>query len=147
MPAYAAESSKQPAAGEQSKRDEQFIQQLTGVVLEGTYTTTGQAKPESKPDRYEISGVTKLPGDFWLFQARYGDLPLPPLPLKVLWAGDTPVITMDDFTIPKLGTFSFRVMFDRDLYAGTWKHDDKGGHMIGTVRKKDKSPADTEATE
>ena len=113
---------------------------MTDVVLEGTYTTVGE-QGKAEPDRYEIASVKKLQGNYWLFQARYGEMPLPPLPLKVVWAGDTPVISMNDFTIPKLGTFSFRVMIHRELYAGIWQHGEKGGHMTGTVsrRKADSS--------
>jgi hypothetical protein len=130
-------SGAEPPGGETPNRaalEKQFTERLQAVVLEGTYTTTGEEAP--KPDRYEIASVAKLQGDLWLFQAKYGDTVLPPLPLRVLWAGDTPVISMNDFTIPALGTFSFRVMIHGDLYAGTWKHDEKGGHMTGVISKK-----------
>jgi hypothetical protein len=111
--------------------EKEFAENLSSAVLVGTFTTIGEEA--SKPDRYEIAKVTKLQDDFWLFQAKYGDKTMPPLPLKVLWAGNTPVITMDDFTIPLLGTFSFRVMIDGDLYVGTWVHDERRGHMIGRI--------------
>lgn len=136
-PAPSAEPAS--AAEQQEAREKAFADHLSGSVLVGKYTTTpaaGDEEAETKPDRYEIARVSKLEGDVWLFEARYGDTPLPPLPLKVLWAGKTPVITMDDFTIPALGTFSFRVMIDGPLYAGTWRHDEKGGHMLGTIEKK-----------
>jgi hypothetical protein len=134
----AAASAAEPPAQELPGRDaleKQFAERLRESVLVGTYSTTGEA--ETKPDRYEIASVAKLQGDVWLFQAKYGDKVLPPLPLRVLWAGDTPVISMNDLTIPALGTFSFRVMIHGDLYAGTWKHDDKGGHMTGTISRKE----------
>lgn len=131
-----ATAAEQPSAEapDRAALEKQFIERLHSVVLEGTYTTTGE-EGTAKPDRYEIASVAKLQGDFWLFQAKYGDTVLPPLPLRVLWAGDTPVISMNDLTIPALGTFSFRVMIHGDLYAGTWKHDEKGGHMTGTIKK------------
>jgi hypothetical protein len=120
--------------------EKEFTDNMSEAVLIGTYTTVGEGKDGSpKPDSYEIRKVSKLKGDYWLFRAKYGDTNLPPLPLKVLWAGGTPVITMDDFTIPLLGTFSFRVMIDGDLYVGTWQHGKKRGHMIGTIRKSEET--------
>jgi hypothetical protein len=56
-----------------------------------------------------------------------------PLPLPIEWAGNTPVIVVDDVTIPGMGTFSARVMFFADHYAGYWKHGDHGGHLFGVV--------------
>lgn len=58
-----------------------------------------------------------------------------PLVLPVEWAGETPVISMTDFTIPGMGTFSCRVLFHKDRYAGTWQHGEKGGHMWGLIEK------------
>jgi hypothetical protein len=53
--------------------------------------------------------------------------------VEVKWAGKTPVITLDNVTIPGLGTFSSRVVIDGPLYAGTWQHDAVGGHMFGKI--------------
>ena len=47
------------------------------------------------------------------------------MPLPVKWVGEIPVISMQDFTIPGLGTFSAHVVIDRDKYAGTWAHGNK----------------------
>jgi hypothetical protein len=55
--------------------------------------------------------------------------------LDVKWAGTTAVITLDDLTIPGLGTFSSRVVIDDGKYAGTWRHDKVGGHLFGVVEK------------
>ena len=86
---------------------------------------------------YEIKEVRKLPdGDLWVITARikYGEHDLTvPVPLEVKWAGTTPVLTLDNLTIPGLGTFSARVVLHRDKYAGTWQHDDSGGHLFGKI--------------
>ena len=58
-----------------------------------------------------------------------------PMPLPVKWAGEIPVISMQNFTIPGLGTFSAHVVIDRGKYAGTWAHGNKGGHLYGTIHK------------
>lgn len=116
-----------------------FSNALTDVVFVGNFTVTGNNNQPLREDRYEISRVTKLPsGDYWLFYARikYGqhDVTLP-LPLEVKWAGKTPVITLDNVTIPALGTFNARVLIDGDRYAGTWTHGKVGGHMFGKIEK------------
>ena len=63
-----------------------------------------------------------------------------PVPVQVKWAGKTPVITVDKVSIPGLGTFSARVLLDNDRYAGTWSHDEKGGHLFGEILPADKKP-------
>lgn len=49
------------------------------------------------------------------------------------WLGDTPMITMTEVPLPPLGTFTARVFFYGDRYAGTWQHDAVGGHMFGRI--------------
>jgi hypothetical protein len=116
----------------------QFAELLHDVTLKGQFTVVGSDRPPAS-EAYTIKSVQKLPdGDYWLFQARikYGenDVTLP-LPLEVKWAGDTPVITLSELTIPGLGTFSARVVIDKQKYAGTWSHGDKGGHLFGVIEK------------
>jgi hypothetical protein len=55
--------------------------------------------------------------------------------LDVKWAANTPVITLDELTIPVLGTFSARVVLHDNKYAGTWRHDAVGGHLFGVIEK------------
>ncbi|MCR9296896.1 MAG: hypothetical protein NXI32_29655, partial [bacterium] len=97
-------------------------------------------------ESYEIQKVEKQPeGDWWLITARikYGERDMVfPVPLEVKWAGTTPVMTLDNMTIPGFGTFGARVVFHKDKYAGTWQHDNVGGHMFGIVEI-----ASTESTE
>lgn len=111
-----------------------FAETMSGSVLVGSYTIDGKSEPP-KSDRYEIVSVSKYDDRTWIFVAKYGKLTMPPLRLPLMWAGNTPVIVLDDFTIPVLGTFSCRVMFDGSRYAGTWQHGDVGGHMWGRIEK------------
>ncbi|MCS1407580.1 MAG: hypothetical protein M2R45_00739 [Verrucomicrobia subdivision 3 bacterium] len=116
-----------------------FEKQLTNATLVGQFTTKGQVNGTGKKEEYAISSVKKMPtGDFWLFKARikYGgtDITLP-MSLEVKWAGDTPIITLTETTIPGLGTFSARVVIYDGQYAGIWKHDEYGGQMFGEIRK------------
>jgi hypothetical protein len=56
-----------------------------------------------------------------------------PLELTVKWAGDTPVITLDELEIPGLGRFTARVLFHGRSYAGIWSGPGHGGQMYGRV--------------
>ena len=58
-----------------------------------------------------------------------------PLPLRVVWAGDTPVITLDKFPVPGMGSFTARVMIFNDQYAGMWDGGNHGGLLYGKVVK------------
>ncbi len=116
---------------------EKFTQTLSGAKLQGNFTIVGRDMDKLPSEEYHIKSVRKLDeGEMWLFTARikYGGKDLTvPLPLEVQWAGDTPVITLTDFAIPGLGTFSSRVVIYNNKYAGTWTHDDVGGHLFGTI--------------
>ena len=48
---------------------------------------------------------------------------------------DTPMISMTDVAIPSMGTFTVRLVFYGDRYAGTWQHGQVGGHMFGRIEK------------
>lgn len=124
----------------QEMREAQFAKTMSGAHLLGRFTIDGMKDGNiPKPERYEIGEVSKVKGDTWKFTARikYGkhDIRVP-LMLRVTWADDTPVINMDDFTIPAMGTFSFRVLFHGDRYVGTWQHGKVGGHMFGKIEPK-----------
>jgi len=89
------------------------------------------------PERYEITEVSKLEGDRWRFNARvkYGNVDVTlPVVVPMVWAGDTPMISITDFAIPGLGDeFGARVVFYDNRYAGTWDHGEYGGMMYGTI--------------
>jgi hypothetical protein len=115
--------------------EKKFQDTMSGVTLVG-YSTRLDKPGVSGEERYVIEKVSKMTGDIWLFRARmrFGshDLALP-LPISVKWAGDTPVITLTDVSIPGLGTFTARVLIYRDQYAGTWSGKNEGGQMFGKV--------------
>lgn len=115
-----------------------FQETLSGSKLVGRFTILGKEDPPAK-EEYTIKSVTKLPqGDYWAFETRikYGNKDVTvPLPLEVKWAGDTPIITLTNLTIPGLGTFDARVVIHGKSYAGTWTHGAVGGHLFGTIEK------------
>ncbi len=133
-------ATQQPAT-QQSAADElhaKFQKLLTGAKLRGQFTVDGQSLDKLQQESYEISKVEKLADsdDLWALTTRiqYGDHDLVvPIAVEVKWAGSTPVITLDELTIPGLGTFSARVLFHKDKYAGTWQHGTHGGHLFGQI--------------
>jgi hypothetical protein len=126
-------SNKTPPA--QQELENQFSEMMTGATLVGQSTRLNK-EGISGNESYAIDKITRLAGDTWLLQARiqYGthDVPVP-VPVKIKWAGDTPVITLTDLTIPGLGTYTARVLLYRDQYAGTWSAQDHGGQIFGKI--------------
>ena len=114
-----------------------FKATLTKATLSGRWCSIkdGQLGLE-KEDKYTIIGVNKVGGDVWLINARiqYGKKDITaPIPVQVKWAGDTPVIIVDDVGVPGSGTYSARVMIYDNTYAGTWSGGDHGGLMNGVI--------------
>ena len=135
----AAPANDAPAvdADDETARFAAFTKAMTNVKLVGRFTIAGDDDKDPIRDEYTISSVAKVgEADLWIVSARirYGSVDLTvPVPVEVKWAGKTPVITLDNVTIPGLGTFSSRVVIDGPLYAGTWQHDAVGGHMFGKI--------------
>jgi len=124
-------------AEDEKARFAKFEKELSGVKFIGHFTIDGRGG--ASEEEYTILSVKKMEkGDLWLFKARvkYGktDLTLP-MPLPVKWAGDKPVIAMDNVKIIGLGTFSSHVVIDGARYAGTWQHGKVGGHLYGRIEK------------
>jgi len=124
--------------------EKRVSEMLSGVTLKGRFTSDRNDTAPAHEDQYDIQSVTKVFGDYWLFQVRikYGnhDRTLP-LPLRVVWAGDTPVITLDNMTVPGFGAFTARVMFFEGRYTGIWDGAGHGGVMVGTFTKQQAAPA------
>ncbi len=123
---------------DQAELEKEFEKTMSGCVLVGKFTVVGKEDQAPKEERYTITKVKKQDDGEWIFLCRiqYGknDATVP-LKLKVEWAGDTPVITLTDLTIPGMGTFTSRVLIYRGWYAGTWQHGPVGGHLFGKIEK------------
>ena len=147
------------ATDEQARLEEIFVKAMTNIVLEGTWQMTGKdgKLTEARDDRYDIISVSKGFADHWVVSARMqfgGNDMIVPFPVRVVWAGDTPIITIDDFAVPGVGTYSARVMIYRDYYCGLWFGKGYSGIMsgrivpAGDVEEKDETPpADGKTTE
>lgn len=133
--------------------EREFADLLTGVTLRGMWQMTGEGglsgkEPltEPKSEAYHIVSAAKLSDDYWLISARIEvdeKNVTVPVPVRVEWAGDTPVITLDDIPIPTMGTYSARVMFFRGFYSGTWLSNTKnyGGILAGRMVREDPTSA------
>jgi hypothetical protein len=148
-PAYAEDDAPRTLetrrAAAKAKLEKAFEKRMTNVVLVGRFSITeGDEEKPSKKDRYQVDKVTKLQNDVWLFHYRRSPDLVFPIPMKIRWAGDTPMILMTNEKIPGMGTFTARVFFYENRYAGTWQHGAVGGHMWGLIRKGKQAPAKSE---
>ena len=120
----------------QAKLEAALAKMLSGATLEGSFTRAGADADATKlaREKYTLGEVKKVAGDMWQFPARiqYGDKDVTlPILLPIRWAGDTPLVVVDQLALPGFGTVSARVMFFEGHYAGYWKHGEHGGHLFG----------------
>ena len=126
---------RKPSVDTQTGLEQKFQQMMSGVTLIG-HSASLKGESMSGEEKYVIEKVSKLRGETWLFHVRiqYGSHDVPvPLPVTIKWAGDTPVITLTNLTIPGLGTYTARVLLYQDQYAGTWSSKDHGGQVFGKI--------------
>lgn len=133
---------------DQLAREQAFEESMRGTVLDGHFTLVrldGDSAAEGggdparlRSERYEIEKVVKRSADIWTFHARiqFGDKDVTlPVPVKLVWAGDTPVVSVTDLGLPGLGSYTARVLFYGDSYAGTWSGRSHGGSMFGRLER------------
>jgi hypothetical protein len=121
----------------QEELEAKFKATLTKAVMSGRWCgiKDGKLTPE-KEDKYTIVSVNKLGGEAWIIHARiqYGNKDfVAPIPVFVKWAGDTPVITLDNIGMPGGNSYSARVLIYDKTYAGTWSGGDHAGLMNGII--------------
>jgi hypothetical protein len=138
--AQAQAASAERPARELSELEADFAKLLTGAKLVGSFTEDSTPDLTLQKDSYTISKAEKLESGKWKIEAlmEYGERKITvPLVLDVEWAGDTPVITVDDLAVPMVGTYTARVLFLGERYVGIWYGSDHGGHMLGRVERAD----------
>lgn len=114
--------------------EREFIERVRDVTLVGSFTVDGRGDRTPLEDRYQIESVRKVGDDAWQFRAIVGDGDsVVPIVVPMRWVGDTPMIMMTDASLPGMGTFTVRVLFYGDRYAGTWQHGEVGGLMSGRI--------------
>lgn len=117
-----------------------FAERMRSVTLVGTFTTSGREGRTPSADRYQIASVEKVGENSWRFNATMDCCGVAgqrgiPIVVPMHFIGDTPVIMMTDTSLPGIGTFTVRLFFYGDRYAGTWQHGPVGGHMSGHIEK------------
>jgi hypothetical protein len=115
-----------------------FTGRMQNVVLVGHFTIEGRDTGDGSPERYEITRAVKVGDERWRFDVHmvYGSVDVTlPVVVPIIWAGDTPLVSITDFTIPALGTFTARVFFYDDRYGGSWQHGEFGGLMYGEIEQ------------
>lgn len=119
--------------------EKKFQESLTNAVLAGKWRLVENGKlGKEEEDKYTIRAITKFENDTWVVSARieYGGKDVTvPVPVKVLWAGDTPVISITNVAIPGMGAFTARVLFYDGYYTGTWSGPGHAGFLSGIIEK------------
>ena len=128
---------EEPGKADTPELEAKFIATLTKATLKGRWCSIkdGQLGPE-KEDTYTIVSVTKLSGDQWQINAhlKYGGKELAlPIPAQVKWAGDTPVLILDNVSMGTSHTYSARLMIYDKTYSGWWTASDHGGLLNGLI--------------
>ena len=117
-PSWAQEAKPAPttetSAAVSPEREAKFIATLTDATLKGRWSPIkdGQLGPE-KDESYQIMSVTKVGGDKWTINAKLsyaGRSLVLPIPAQVKWAGDTPVLVLDQLSLGVGPTYSARVL-------------------------------------
>jgi len=125
-----------PPAVEMTPAEKEFQQLMDHVVLVGHFTVGDSS--ELHDDRYVIDGVTKVKDGVWRFSARvqYANKDVPvAINVPVIWAGDTPVLSLPRQAIEGLGMYEARLVIYKGGYAGTWGGGAGGGKMFGNIIK------------
>ncbi|MXY67929.1 MAG: hypothetical protein F4Y47_05140 [Acidobacteriia bacterium] len=134
---------------DQLAREQAFEESMRGTVLDGHFTLVrlegdpsgaegGGDAARLRSERYEIEKVVKRSANVWTFHARiqFGNTDVTlPVPVKLTWADDTPVVSVTDLGLPGLGSYTARVLFYGDSYAGTWSGGTHGGSMFGRLER------------
>ena len=122
---------------DQATLDRELSAMLTNVRLVGGYNAN-DIDGDKKNDGYTILSAKRGEGDEWIIVAQvdYKGVGLPiELKIPVIWAGDTPILTMTNHKIMGMGSFTVRLMFFDNQYAGTWSSPRHGGQMWGRIEK------------
>jgi hypothetical protein len=123
---------------EQEAREEAFAELLTNARLTGIFTDDTRPELVPQKDSYTITKAECLEDGMWRIESliEYGENKVKvPLFIRVKWAGDTPVMTLDNLEVPGLGSFTCRILFHGQAYAGLWRGAGHGGAMSGVVER------------
>jgi len=120
-----------------TKLEAAFSAMLKNATLEGTWVPINGAKQgEQKVDRYQVTRAEKVDGDQWhiVSKIKYQGQDIEyPIPVTVKWAGDTAVLILDEVATGGGKSYSARVLFHNDRYAGSWWGKGQPGGLVSGV--------------
>jgi hypothetical protein len=128
------------AASPLNELEAKFQAALKNVTFQGVTQNieNHETITEGRSDSYKIVGADKLGEGKWTIRAKfaYGDKEFEvPIPVKVTWAGDTPVIIVDKLALPgSKVSYTARVLVFDGTYAGSWSGGDKAGLLSGIIK-------------
>lgn len=122
--------------------EQTFINMLTDATLKGNWMPVKQgAVGDKQADSYHIVRVEKIKDERWNIISRIqhkGQSVDFPIPAVVKWAGDTAVLILDAVPVGQGKTWSARVLFHNNVYAGSWwAENGHGGVVSGTITQGD----------
>ena len=102
-----------------AEREQKLHAMLEGARLVGQFSVVGTGNtPPPQPEQYAVSRLERDAEGRWVFNVSMSyatQQHTMPVPVTIEWAGDTPMITLTEQTIPGLGTFSARVLLHDGL--------------------------------
>lgn len=126
------------AAAEEPERktmEERFSAMLENAALNGTWAPIDKRLlGDDHDDKYRIVRARRKDGDRWVILSRMkvqGQEVDFPIPVTMKFAGDTSVMILEDVPLGQGKTWSARILFHEDVYAGSWW--DGGGTKRGIV--------------
>ena len=130
--AGSAESSK-------GAQEEKLRAMVSNCLLDTRWCTTKNGKmSEEYQDTYSIQSATRKGKEQWTINVLVevlGRNVAVPIPVRLSWAGETPVVTLEKVSVPGLGSYSARVLLYENTYAGVWSANGRAGMLHGTIQK------------
>ena len=120
--------------------EHRFVDQMRDVSLVGSFTVAGREESRRRRPTATTSPASRRSAPICGASTRRWTAAASTArsrsSCRCAWSGDTPVIMMTDTSLPGIGTFTVRLFFYGDRYAGTWQHGKVGGHMSGRIEKR-----------
>lgn len=118
-----------------------FSAMLENATLKGSWAPIDKRLlGNEKEDGYHIAKARQKEGDSWeiFYKMKIqGKEILYPIPVTIKFAGDTAVMILNNSPVGIGQTWSARILFHDDVYAGSWwnKGKTKGGIVSGTITR------------
>ena len=118
-----------------------FTAMLENATLNGSWAPIDKRLlGDEKQDGYHIVKARPQEGDTWKIFYKMkiqGREIVYPIPVTIKFAGDTAVMILNNSPVGVGQTWSARILFHDDVYAGSWwnKGKTKGGIVSGTITR------------